>query len=70
MVNAPWYPEDKIPFNFYAMYNQAIEDVIAVFVAHPNISDHESVFWEHGINPHKLSRQEIEYIEKEVNRRL
>lgn len=74
MIKPPWYnnPIEISAFNQYAYHQQIIEDFINLLAAadDPNdISAQASVATTVNLNINSLTRQEREYIEREVVKR-
>ena len=74
MINPPWFqdPIEQTAFNAFAYHQQSVEDFVKLLAADacPNnlTTQMELLNWV-GLNPEDLTNEDINYIEREVDRR-
>jgi hypothetical protein len=74
VINPPWFqdPIEQTAFNAYAYHQQSVDDFVKLLAADacPNslTTQMDLLNWV-GLNPEDLTDEDIDYIEREVNRR-
>ena len=74
-VIPPWQHNqiEQTAFNAYAYHQQKIEDFINLLAAEPDPNDADiqwALCYKVGLNPDNLSPYDLDYIEREVAKRL
>lgn len=72
-ITAPWYENDNPEFHIFAYNHQKIEDFINRLARAPDPNNFETqiaIYAEVGLDSNSLTDDEIEYIEREVARRV